>query len=66
MKNTLLFLASAALLLGFAGAKPQAEEPGLKPGDPAPALNVAEWVKGEAIPAMDPGKIYVIEFWATW
>jgi thiol-disulfide isomerase/thioredoxin len=35
-------------------------------GDPAPAIQVAEWVKGEPIAAFRPGQVYVVEFWATW
>ncbi len=37
-------------------------------GSAAPALNVTDWVKGEAIDiAAGKGKtIYVVEFWATW
>jgi thiol-disulfide isomerase/thioredoxin len=38
----------------------------LKPGDPAPALHVAQWIKGDAVPAFEQGKVYVVEFWATW
>lgn len=36
-------------------------------GDPAPALDAdLLYLKGEKIPAFEKGKIYVIEFWATW
>lgn len=35
-------------------------------GDPAPALQIAKWVKGEPISGFNPGTIYVVEFWATW
>src|SRR5690242_17128293 len=37
-------------------------------GMAAPALNVAEWVKGNAVDLKEgKGKnIYVLEFWATW
>jgi thiol-disulfide isomerase/thioredoxin len=35
-------------------------------GAPAPKLEVKEFVKGEAVKALEPGKIYVVEFWATW
>ncbi len=35
-------------------------------GDKAPPLVIAEWVKGEPIKAFEPGRVYVIEFWATW
>jgi thiol-disulfide isomerase/thioredoxin len=40
---------------------------GLGIGDPAPALKVKEWVKGDPIDLeKDKGKIIVVEFWATW
>jgi thiol-disulfide isomerase/thioredoxin len=35
-------------------------------GDPAPTLASAHWVKGQAQPRFEKGKIYVVEFWATW
>lgn len=37
-------------------------------GDPAPALQVAEWVKGQPVDlAAGKGKnVFVVEFWATW
>jgi thiol-disulfide isomerase/thioredoxin len=35
-------------------------------GDPAPALSVEKWVKGDPITGFEKGKIYVVEFWATW
>ncbi len=38
----------------------------LRVGDPAPGLEVAKWVKGDEVPSLDKGKIYVVEFWATW
>jgi thiol-disulfide isomerase/thioredoxin len=38
----------------------------LKIGDPAPALKVTKWLQGDPVPAFEPGKIYVVEFWATW
>jgi thiol-disulfide isomerase/thioredoxin len=34
-------------------------------GDPAPGLNIDVWVKGSEV-KITPGKVYVIEFWATW
>lgn len=37
----------------------------LKIGDPAPAVKVGKWVKGGPV-KIEPGKTYVIEFWATW
>jgi thiol-disulfide isomerase/thioredoxin len=46
------------------GGKPSA--PALKVGDPAPAMTVTKWLSGDAVPRFDPGKVYVVEFWATW
>ncbi len=34
-------------------------------GDPAPALKVEAWVKGAPF-KIEKGKVYVVEFWATW
>ena len=38
----------------------------LIPGDAAPPLTISKWAKGDAIPDFEPGKVYVVEFWATW
>ena len=38
----------------------------LKVGSPAPALSVRTWVKGAPLERLEQGKMYVIEFWATW
>ncbi len=38
----------------------------LKVGDPAPPLAPGKWIKGEPVAAFEKGKIYVVEFWATW
>jgi thiol-disulfide isomerase/thioredoxin len=35
-------------------------------GDPAPTLPVAKWVKGQPVKEFQQGKVYVVEFWATW
>ncbi len=35
-------------------------------GDRAPKLEVKSFVKGEPIATLEPGKFYVIDFWATW
>ncbi|MCG8449473.1 MAG: redoxin family protein [Pirellulales bacterium] len=42
------------------------EEASLKVGDAAPSLQIAEWVKGKPVESFRPGKVYVVEFWATW
>ncbi|MCE1228518.1 MAG: TlpA family protein disulfide reductase [Firmicutes bacterium] len=35
-------------------------------GDAAPALKVGRWVKGGPVASLQKGKVYVVEFWATW
>jgi len=35
-------------------------------GDSAPKISVDKWVKGSAVEGFEEGKIYVMEFWATW
>jgi thiol-disulfide isomerase/thioredoxin len=35
-------------------------------GSKAPALSNEQWLKGEPVAAFEPGKVYVVEFWATW
>jgi thiol-disulfide isomerase/thioredoxin len=37
----------------------------LKIGDRAPALKASKWLQGEEVKAFQPGKVYVVEFWAT-
>jgi thiol-disulfide isomerase/thioredoxin len=43
-----------------------AREGTLKVGDPAPPLAVSHWLHGAEVKGFEPGKVYVIEFWATW
>lgn len=63
MKTTLHIFAS----LLFAAANPLfAQAPTLKVGDPAPALEVEHWIKGDAVNTFEPGQAYIVEFWATW
>lgn len=35
-------------------------------GDPAPMIQVKEFVKGTPVTGCEKGKLYVMEFWATW
>lgn len=41
-------------------------KPKLRVGDPAPPLKVSRWLHGEPIKEFVPGKVYVLDFWATW
>jgi len=47
-------------------AQPKAEKKKLGVGDAPPALQVSKWVKGAPVAGFEKGKIYVVEFWATW
>ncbi len=76
----MLHLRSVALvlLLSLGSALPGQSEPAQKPedsqkvpkqlgiGDMAPPLAIEKWIKGEPIQAFEKGKVYVVEFWATW
>jgi thiol-disulfide isomerase/thioredoxin len=57
-------LLAVGLVLSLAAAA-RAEGP-LSVGDPAPKLQVKEFVKGDPIKNLEKGKLYVVEFWATW
>jgi thiol-disulfide isomerase/thioredoxin len=48
--------------------KPKADKPeaSLKVGDPAPKLKADKWLQGSEVTEFASGKIYVVEFWATW
>ncbi|MCM2371928.1 TlpA disulfide reductase family protein [Aporhodopirellula aestuarii] len=64
-------LASAVLLTGFLAAQPASAEVTLHIGDKAPALDIEHYVHetkdgfGE-VTEFEKGKVYVVEFWATW
>lgn len=55
-----------AAVLAAAGNVQSAGAQGLSIGDPAPKLEVKEFVKGQPVKALEKGKTYVVEFWATW
>ncbi|MBN9118272.1 MAG: TlpA family protein disulfide reductase [Planctomycetes bacterium] len=57
-----LVLAAMAGLIGPAGA----EDAKLKVGDKAPPVKAARWWQGKEVKSFDAGKVYVVEFWATW
>ena len=35
-------------------------------GDTAPPIDIAHWIKGDKIDEFETGKVYIVEFWATW
>jgi len=58
------FISALGVIVVLAAAA-RAEGP-LSIGDPAPKLQVKEFVKGEPVKKLEKGKTYVVEFWATW
>jgi thiol-disulfide isomerase/thioredoxin len=54
----LLTVALAALLPGWGRA--------LEVGDPAPPLAGGEWLQGGPLTSLTTGKVYVVDFWASW
>lgn len=55
MKKLLITVALLAAIPAFAANL----------GDTAADLQIATWVKGDAV-KLEKGKVYVVEFWATW
>ncbi len=49
-----------------ATAAQPAAAPALDINSPAPRLFIRQWVRGEPVEAFEPGKVYVVVFWATW
>jgi len=58
-----LLAVAAVFSLSAAACRNQAQ---LQVGSKAPALQVSRWVKGGGLSAFEAGKVYVVEFWATW
>jgi thiol-disulfide isomerase/thioredoxin len=58
--KALLTLASAAIIATGAIATE------IGPGSRAPSLSIKSWIKGEPVKGFQKGKVYVVEFWATW
>lgn len=73
LKRFVALSAAAAIALAGASASAQIgskarekEEAKLKVGSAAPALSIEKWVKGDEVKKIESGKVYVVEFWATW
>jgi thiol-disulfide isomerase/thioredoxin len=59
-------IAIGAVALAITGLTVSVRAQTLGIGDPAPRLEVKAFIKGEPVKALEPGKVYVVEFWATW
>lgn len=65
LRRKLVYALAVAAITAVATTA-HAQEATLKLGDAAPPLKVGKWVKGEPVTRFEPGKVYVLEFWATW
>lgn len=45
---------------------PDEKQPDLWVGDKAPDLKIAQFLRGDSVSRFEPGRVYVVEFWATW
>ncbi|MGB7297365.1 MAG: TlpA disulfide reductase family protein [Candidatus Aminicenantales bacterium] len=55
------------VLTAFAGQGASLERPyALMVGDTAPAVQVSRFIKGEPFRDFQKGRVYIVEFWATW
>lgn len=57
-----VFITMLSVLIVQAQDKPKQ----LALGSPAPPLYIQSWLKGEPVNQLEKGKVYVVEFWATW
>jgi thiol-disulfide isomerase/thioredoxin len=60
---SLIFLLQLLPVASPAGAAPAAT---VVPGETAPPLVVARWLKGEPVNRFEPGRIYVVDLWSLW
>lgn len=60
------FILLSLILLTNCAISAGDQKPKLDIGDEAPELKVDRWYKGSAVTTFKPGRIYVLEFWATW
>jgi thiol-disulfide isomerase/thioredoxin len=68
MKMKPMLLATALMFATRALAQEAATEPTLVPGSEVKpdALAKGEWIQGAAPAEWEPGKVYMLECWATW
>ena len=68
-----LLVTPLLLALTACGSSTSTTTPGFPPqraalavGDRAPALVAEHWLNGPRIDGFERGKVYVLDFWATW
>lgn len=81
-KSSLMLVGVGAIVAGLAlapvltqnawageksGAKPgTSQSRKLEVGSKAPDFYPSKWIKGDPVKKFEEGKVYVVEFWATW
>lgn len=55
-----------AFVLVFVGRAAAQEPLVYGEGQAAPGLFVSAWVQGDPVSRLEPGRVYVVEFWASW
>lgn len=64
------FALAAALIPGLAGSAFAATLDrgvvGLLGGDQAPPIRASAWVRGGPLDHYEPGRVYIVDLWATW
>lgn len=55
-----------AVLLGLAMMMTSGSAATLTVGSDAPKLQTGKWIQGEPVKEFEKGKVYMVEFWATW
>ncbi len=59
-------LAPVLMLIAVSASAQYNKNPTLKIGDPAPPVKVQTWLRGQPVTHFETGKVYVLDFWATW
>ena len=61
-----LVLTTIVTLGNVRAAEPELKSAGAMPGDPAPPLRTSRWLRGAPIDGFKPGRVYVVDLWASW
>ena len=60
------FVLAVILLMNGAVVAQDKEGSKINIGDKAPVLKYGKWLKGTPVKQYEPGRLYIVEFWATW
>lgn len=61
-----ILLTASFACTAFVASAQDAKPASLDIGDRAPLLKPSRWLKGSPVTRFEKGKVYVVEFWATW